>query len=201
MEYRTAARMLESYGIGSVESTYVNSANDAVKFAKGGRIVLKAISNKALHKSKAGLVKLGLSGDGEIRRAFGELVSKAKRFKPYKILAQRMANGGIEIIVGGRQDDQFGGLILLGLGGIYVETFRDFALRVCPITRFDAEEMIEQMRSKNIITHNGRATKILVNLLLKASKLISENNLSELDLNPVILRENGYDVVDIRILK
>jgi len=201
VDYIDAAKLLKSYKINSIESRYVRNADDAVKFAGKNSIVLKAISGKAIHKSKAGLVRIGLSGKEEIARAFKELNTRAKKFSPYKIIAQKMAKGGIEIIVGGRKDSQFGKLILIGLGGIYVETFRDFALRVCPITRFDAEEMVNQLKSKKVITYNGKLNGVLVNLLMSASKLMEENEISELDLNPVILRKDGYDVVDIRVIK
>ncbi|MDE1768602.1 MAG: acetate--CoA ligase family protein, partial [Candidatus Micrarchaeota archaeon] len=134
--------------------------------------------------------------------AYNDLVRKGKNLRPYKILAQEMAPGGIEIIIGGRVDPQFGRFILLGLGGIYVEVFKDFALRLCPITQQDALHMIDQLKSRNVITYNGKSTKHLVDLLLKVSKMISENgSITELDLNPIIIRENGYDAVDIRVLK
>ncbi|MGI0141086.1 MAG: acetate--CoA ligase family protein [Candidatus Micrarchaeales archaeon] len=201
MEYNAAAKLIGTYGIKSVESRYVKDANAAVLFSKGKKIALKAISDKALHKSKAGLIRLDLSGKEEIQDAFNQLSAKAKKFSPYKIIAQKMAGQGIEIIVGGREDAQFGKLILLGLGGIYVETFKDFALRVCPINLFDAKQMIAQLKSRNVITYGGKGEKNLEKLLLKVSKLLVENKMSELDLNPVIIREDGYDVVDIRILK
>ncbi len=201
VDYVEAAKLLRSYKINSVESRYVKSSDEAVRFAGKESIVLKAISGKAIHKSKAGLVKVSLSRKEEIVSAFKELNAKAKKFSPYKILAQKMAKGGIEVIVGGREDSQFGKLILIGLGGIYVETFRDFALRVCPITRFDAEEMVNQLKSKKVVTYNGKLDGVLVSLLMKVSKLIEEKKINELDLNPVILREDGYDVVDIRVIR
>jgi succinyl-CoA synthetase beta subunit len=202
LEYFEAKRLLDRYHIKSIDSKYVSSANDAAKFAKGSRIVLKLISGKALHKSKAGLVKLGLSGEKEIKSAYDELARKGRQLSPYKIIAQKMASGGVEIIVGGRTDPQFGKLILLGLGGIYVEVFKDFALRVCPITKADADDMIDQLKSKDVVTHNGKSSKMLSEVLVNVSHMLSDNkDISELDLNPIMLREDGYDAVDIRILK
>ena len=200
-EYLAGAKLLKRYGIGSIESAYVKSAQEAVSFSSGKKVVLKAISAKALHKSKAGLIKLDLSDPKDIATAFVDLQKRAKKYAPYKILCQKMAQPGIEIIVGGRNDAQFGKLILLGLGGIYVETFKDFALRLCPITRFDAKEMIKQLRSRKVVTYDGKAEMMLEELLLKVSRLLVENKLEELDLNPVIVREDGCEVVDIRILR
>ncbi len=202
LEYMAAKKLLQKYGIRSIDSSYVKSADAAVAFADGDPIVMKVLSDKALHKSKAGLVRLNLGEEKDIRKAFADLSNRAKRLRPYKIIAQRMAAPGIEMIIGGRTDQQFGQIVLIGLGGIYVEVFRDFALRICPITRYDAGDMLDQLRSKNVVTYNGKATKTLEDLLLKTSKLLAENNgIKELDLNPVIMRANGYDVVDIRILK
>ncbi len=201
LEYFKAKGLLDKQGIRSIESRYVGSAVDAVKFASDEPIVLKVISEKALHKSRAGLVMTSLAGKDDITRAYSGLERKARQLAPYRIIAQKMARSGIEIILGGREDPQFGKLVLIGLGGIYVEAFKDFALRVCPITRYDAREMIAQLKSGKVITYSGKAEKIIEDLLLKASKLLEENDrIKELDLNPVIVREDGYDVVDIRVL-
>ncbi len=202
LDYMEAKKLLDKYGIGSVESRYVSTSAEAVSFSYGNPIVLKVISDKALHKAKAGLVKPGLATKAEITGAFRELTSKAVKLKPYKIIAQKMAHSGVEIIVGGRADPQFGKFILIGLGGIYVEAFKDFALRLCPITKADSMEMLGQLRSKDIITHNGKMAGTLSAILMKVSRLLIENDgISELDLNPIIVSETGYTAVDIRILK
>lgn len=200
-DYFVVNKLLEKHGIHGVRAKYVKSAAEAVSFAAGDDVVLKLISDKALHKSKAGLVKLGLRGSREIESAYADLVRKGASLKPYKIMVQEMAAPGVEIIIGGNTDAQFGKTILLGLGGIYVETFKDFALRVCPITKYDAECMVEQLRSKNVVTYNGKAKEKIVKLLLSASSMFCDTDAKELDLNPVIVRENGYDVVDIRLLR
>ena len=200
LDYFEGKKLLDKHGIRSIDSEYVASAAEAVRFAGRSPIVLKLISDKALHKSKEGLVKLNLKRD-EIARAYAELASKGRALRPYHIIAQKMSSGGIEIIVGGRTDSQFGKLILLGLGGIYVNVFKDFALRICPITKTDAEEMIDQLRSREVITFEGKNIKMLVKLLMDVnSLLVSSNSISELDLNPVVVREKDYEAVDIRML-
>ncbi len=202
LDYFKAKGLLDRYGIDSVESRYVKSASDAVKFANGKPIVMKLLSEKQLHKSKAGLVRLGLSDSAEIKDAYDELERKGRSLKPYNIIAQQTAPNGIEAIVGGREDPQFGKLVLIGLGGIYVEAFKDFALRTCPITEYDAAEMISQLKSRDIMTHNGKSAKMLADLLIKVSKLLNDNpSIQELDLNPVIITEKGYEIVDIRVLE
>ena len=199
LEYDKARALLERYGIRSIESKYLSSGIEAAKFASGGPIAMKAISQKALHKTKSGLVELDVS-DNDAEERFRALSKKAEKYKPYRILGQRMAPKGIEVIVGGRLDDQFGKLILIGLGGIYVEVFKDFALRVCPITRYDAESMIEQLKSKNVVAADTASGKMLVDLLMRVSRMLSENDIKELDLNPIILHDKGYDAVDLRVM-
>ncbi|MGD0510320.1 MAG: acetate--CoA ligase family protein, partial [Candidatus Micrarchaeaceae archaeon] len=112
MDYGKARELLAKYRIRSVGSKYVKTAAEAIVFAKGNPIVLKAISQKALHKSKSKLIALNLISPDEITTNFNLLAKRAQKFKPYKILAQRMVKGGIEIIMGGNTDPQFGKMIL-----------------------------------------------------------------------------------------
>ncbi|HUC38733.1 MAG TPA: acetate--CoA ligase family protein [Candidatus Acidoferrum sp.] len=202
VDYDVAKRVLDKYKIRSIRSSYVTSEDIAVKFWNGkGRIVLKVLSQKALHKSKSGLVMLDLGNEDEIRSAYKALSKKAAKLKPYKIIAQEMAPKGIEIIIGGNIDAQFGKTILLGLGGIYVETFKDFALRICPITRYDALSMISQLRSKGIVAPDDKSKEMITDLIMKASKMFDENDFEELDLNPIIIHDGTYEAVDLRMLR
>ncbi len=201
LEYMQAKKLLDKYKIRSADSGYVGSVKEAVAFSAGKRIVLKLISVKALHKSKAGLVKLDLEKEDEIASAYDDLMKRGKTLKPYKILAQKMAEPGVEIIIGGNTDKQFGKMLLVGLGGVYVEAFKDVQMRLCPITKADAEDMLAELQSRNVVTYNGKAEDEIVSLLMKVSKLLVESKgVQELDLNPVVVRPNSYEVVDIRIL-
>ncbi|MDE1855069.1 MAG: acetate--CoA ligase family protein [Candidatus Micrarchaeota archaeon] len=201
LDYMQARKLLDKYKIKSIGSAYVNSAESAADFAKGKRIVLKLISEKAVHKSRAGLVKLDIDGEKEIAAAYDDLVRRGRMLRPYKILAQKMADPGVEIIIGGNTDAQFGKVLLVGLGGVYVEAFKDVQLRLCPITKADAVDMLSELQSRKIVTYDGKAEDEIVSLLMKVSKLLTENKkVSELDLNPVIVRQDSYEAVDIRIL-
>ena len=202
MDYMEAHELLKKFGIKALEAKYVSSADEAVKFSLGKPIVMKLISDKAIHKSKSGLVKLGLNSKEDIAKAFTELKAKGAELKPYKILVQRQVSGGTEIIIGGNTDDQFGKLILLGLGGIYVEVFKDVSVRVCPISRYDAESMLEGLKAKSIIAGDEKSKNMVISLLLKVSEMLVKNeSISELDLNPIILHDGTYDAVDLRIIK
>ncbi|MEM3875762.1 MAG: acetate--CoA ligase family protein [Candidatus Micrarchaeaceae archaeon] len=204
VDYEEGKNLLDKYRIKSIDSKYINNINELLKFSdslNNADIALKVISQnpEALHKSKQGLVKLDLRTEHELEKAYNELIKRAEQFKPYKILAQKMVKG-IEIIIGGKTDLQFGKVILIGLGGIYVEILKDFQLRICPVNNKDADEMIENLKSKQIILNNINKNKI-ADLLVNTSKLFFENNIVELDLNPVIIHDNNLDAVDIRIIK
>jgi succinyl-CoA synthetase beta subunit len=202
MDYMKAYNLLGKYKIRALRAAYVNSAKEAVDFAKGKMIVMKLISDKALHKSKSGLVKLSLSNPKEIESAFAELTKKGNSLKPYKVLVQEQIVSGTEIIIGGNTDPQFGKLILLGLGGIYVEVFKDVSVRVCPITDYDASEMINGLKSKQIMLQDPRNEKIIKTLLIDVSNFLVKNqNIAELDLNPIILHDGTYDAVDLRLIE
>lgn len=201
MDYMSAHKLLDKYKIRSVESRYVESAKEAVSFSKGEPIVLKVLSQKALHKSKNKLVALNLSQEKEITASYNELAKRAAQFRPYKILAQKMVRNGLEIIIGCKTDQQFGKMILLGLGGIYVETFKDFALRLCPITKYDADQMLQQLKSRSVVAPNPETAAMIKDLLMKVSDMFMENNITEMDLNPVLIHDNKYDAVDLRIIK
>ena len=201
VEYFKAKKLLEEYGIKSIESAYVSSASEAIAFSKGRPIAMKAIAEKALHKSKAGLVFLNLSGKDQIEGAFRTLSRKAKGLGSYHIIVQLMSQGGIEMIIGGKEDPQFGKMVLIGLGGIYVEVFRDFSMMSCPIASKDAAVMLSSLKSSRILAGQGNAAELLEDLLLRISRMLLANpEIKELDLNPVIIRKDGYDIVDIRMM-
>ena len=141
-----AKSLLDKYKIKSIESKYVSSIDEAIEFAKNDAIVLKVLSDKALHKTKEHLVMLNLESEKEIREAYRTLEKRGAQFAPYKILAQKMSKGGVEAILGGTIDSQFGKAVLLGLGGVYVEAFNDTAIRLCPLSKYDAMDMIDQLK-------------------------------------------------------
>jgi acetyltransferase len=123
------------------------------------------------------------------------------------VLVQPMATGGRELILGGRQDVQFGAVVLVGLGGIFVEILEEVALRVAPITRREAWEMIEELRGYKILkgTRGDRPSDIeaVVEALLRTSHLLQDfPEIEELDINPlrVFHEEEGCLALDARIV-
>jgi acyl-CoA synthetase (NDP forming) len=187
------------------------TAEEAVAAAAdlGGRVVLKIVSPQIMHKSEAGGVRLDIESPDEISRAFDEIVENARKHKPGAavrgVLVTPMAAGGIEVIVGTKIDDQFGPVIMFGIGGIAVEVLKDVAFRVLPITPRSAKRMIEDIRSVRLLNgFRGRPPadrEAISKLLLCVSEIVeSYPDIREMDLNPVIVFEKGLVAVDARIV-
>jgi len=199
LEYVEGFNLLKKYGIKVAETKVVNSLEETYEFAKNRKIVLKLYSEKATHKAKLGLVKVDLSKE-EIKEAFNYFRKIGKKFEPYEIIAQEMLKPGKEIIIGANEDSQFGKFVIVGLGGSYVEVFKDISSRLCPINKKEAREMIEEIKAKDILFKDERIKEKIAGLVAKVSKIVENENIKELDINPVMVYENSYKVVDVRIM-
>ncbi len=172
-------------------------------------VVLKIVSPDILHKSDAGGVKLNLVSENDVKTGFKQIIKNAEKYNPSAdirgVLVAPMAQKGLEIILGTKIDEQFGPVIMYGLGGIMVEIMKDVTFWVLPVSSTSCRKMIEDTRSSVILSgvrgekcYDKKALKKLISL---CSELIeSYPEIEEMDLNPVILYENGLDVVDARII-
>ena len=172
-------------------------------------VVLKIVSPDILHKSDACGVKLNLSSESEVKEGFQQIIKSAKAYNPDAdirgILVAPMARKGLEIIIGTKIDEQFGPVIMYGLGGIMVEIMKDVTFWVLPVSHASCKKMLEDTRSSVILDgvrgQKGYDKTKLRKLLLICSELIeSYPEIEEMDLNPVLLYEEGLDVVDARII-
>jgi acetyltransferase len=206
-----AKELLKIQGAPVTADRLAQTADEAVKIAKevAGEVVLKIVSPDILHKSDAGGVRTRLKKEADIRKAFKEILDNARRFDPRAdirgVLVSPMAKGGIEVIIGTKYDDQFGPVIMYGLGGIMVEVLKDVAFRVLPLTSAEARKLIAETKSHPILD-GARGTspadkKALQKLLVLCSELVeSYPEIDEMDLNPVIVHEKGLSIVDARII-
>lgn len=199
-------RLLEKYGFKLMPYGMAADLGSALKIAKkmGYPVAMKIISPQATHKTDIGGVRINIKNDEMLRLVYAEFLGivKANQLRLSGILIQRMARRGLELIIGAKKDPQFGHMIILGLGGIYVEIFRDISARLCPIAESDVDEMIEELKSHPVITgtRGKKAIDILglKKLMLKVCKFAIRENIAELDLNPVVFDENGGDIIDVR---
>ncbi|MFA6036087.1 MAG: acetate--CoA ligase family protein [Candidatus Micrarchaeia archaeon] len=206
LDFESSAAMLKRYGIRFPDYEIAKSPADASRIAKklGYPVALKLISKEIVHKTDVGGVKLNIPDEKQLAAAYSEIAAAVPKAKLDGILVQKMAPAGVELLVGGKQDVQFGPVLAFGLGGIFVEIFKDVSLRICPIEKSDALELIREIKGYPILA-GARNTKpvdegALVDLLVSMSKLMMENKVTELDLNPVMAYNKGYLAVDVRIM-
>lgn len=205
MEHESKS-ILESLGISTTGSRLALSEDEAAEIFRslGMPAVMKVLSPEVVHKSDAGGVKLNLKDEEEVRKAFREIASAFRDKQVVGVSMQSMARPGVEAIVGVTQDATFGPVLMFGLGGVFVEVLKDVAFRSIPLTEADAQDMIEEIKGYAMLKgYRGYSADIpaLKRLLLQISDLVIKNpDISEMDLNPVILYPDGYTVVDARII-
>jgi acetyltransferase len=167
---------------------------------------MKIASPDILHKTDIGGVRLNIQSEADVRDSFDLLSFRATRYMPdadiWGCQVQQQVHGGKEVIIGMNRDLQFGPLVMLGLGGIYVEALKDVAFRVAPFSRQEAAEMMREMRSyKLLLGVRGEARADLAALedaLLKVSQLVTDfREIVEMDINPLIVFEEGKGAVGI----
>ncbi len=172
---------------------------------------MKIASPDILHKSDVGGIIVGVSNEAEVREAFDTLIARARQHVPNATIwgaqVQEMVTNAREVIIGMNRDPQFGPLVMFGLGGIYVEVLRDVAFRVAPMTRLQAEEMVEEIRSYKLLAGvRGQAPAdidAIVDTLLRVSQMVNDwPEIAEMDINPLLVRDKGAGAVavDMRLI-
>ncbi len=203
-----ARSIMTAYGITIPQAQIASNPDEAVEIAQriGYPVVMKIVSPEILHKTDIGGVKLNLTGDTAVRDAFDLLMYRASRYMPgaeiWGALVQEMVPQGKEVIIGINRDPQFGPLLLFGLGGIYVEALKDVSCRIAPIARWEAEEMITEIRSYPLLRgfrgEKPSDLKAITECILRVSQLaVDFPEIVELDINPLVVNEEGKGAVAI----
>lgn len=194
--------LLRNYDIPTTKFKTISTEEDLSSISVEYPAVMKVCSAKILHKTDVKGVVLNICDNEELNKAFASL---QQRFPGEKILIENMEHPGLELIMGIVSDDSFGQSIMVGLGGVFAEALSDVSFRVIPITRYDAKEMLRELKGSKVL-ENFRGMKVdkdlAIDILLKLSKLgvDFEDYLSQMDLNPVIIRENDAVVVDAKMV-
>jgi len=207
-----ARAILEACGIKGPRTALARTPEEAVAIAEeiGFPVAMKIASPDIIHKTDIGGVRLNIQSPSEVRDAFDLLIYRATRYMPDATIwgcqVQQMVKGGKEVIVGMSRDPQFGPLVMFGLGGIYVEILKDVSFRIAPISRKEAEEMIEEVKSiqllKGVRGEPPRDLKAVVDVILRVAKLVVDfPEIVEMDINPLMVLEEGKGAmaVDVRI--
>ena len=201
-----AFEVLQAYGISVADYQVVQGKGDLQKAMEklGKPVALKVVSPEISHKSDVGGVMLNLNDFSQAEKAYEKINSLNQR-KVAGILVQKMVLDGKEIILGAKRDPSFGPVVLFGLGGIYVEILKETSLRVAPINRSEAEEMISELKATQILKgiRGERPLDIeaLVENLLRLSQLMMDfPDIEGIDINPVKVLEKGAVALDARIV-
>jgi acyl-CoA synthetase (NDP forming) len=208
-----AHAVLSAYGLPMSRSIHARDEAEAVSAAKeiGFPVVMKIISPQIVHKVDVGGVRLNLQSEADVKAAYGDLMQQVKAAKPgveiWGVLIQEMVRKGKETILGMKRDPHFGPLLMFGLGGIYVEVFRDVIFRIAPIRELGARHMIEGIKGFKLLKgFRGEPPSdidAIAQSLMRLSQLVTEfPEIEEMDINPLIVLPigSGARVVDARIL-
>lgn len=203
--------LLAEYGLDLPEAVLAANSAEAKQAAQkiGYPLAMKVVSPDIIHKSDAGGIKLDLQDEAAVEQAFAEIMAGAAKItskgRVLGTLISPMAPKGRECIIGMIRDAQFGPVIMFGLGGIFVEVLKDVAFRVAPLTAEDIAEMIQEVKGYKLLTgirgESPKDIQALKDILGKLSAIATENpEIEELDLNPVIVHEQGASIVDSRVI-
>jgi succinyl-CoA synthetase beta subunit len=213
LDEATGKRLLALYGIAVPRSVVVAGAEDAghalhqITFP----VAVKVVSSDILHKSDAGGVRVNLKTVADVQNAIREMAElpAIARARVDGWLIDEMAPAGQEVVIGGLRDPNFGPLVMVGLGGIFVEVLSDVAFRICPITRIDAEEMLDELKGSAVLNgargREAASREAIVDVLLKmggeGGLLVAHaGEIREADINPLIVSPTGAVAVDARFI-
>jgi len=210
---REAKAVLAAYGVPVVQEQLVQSAADAASAAQkvGLPVALKVESPDIPHKTEAGVIRLNLKTADEVKAAYDAVKSNAAKAAPKAkingVLVQPMVPAGAEIMVGARIDPLFGPLIVVGLGGIFVELLKDTVLELAPVTQHEAKAMLGKLKGRKLL-EGFRGSEpvnldVLADVIVRLSEFAADQqtNVAELDVNPLICVGRRVIAVDALIVR
>ena len=213
LDERAGKQLLASFDVAVPKSVVIQGAGVAAAACSSLKppLALKVMSPDILHKSDAGGVKVGLRTAAEIEEAVRAMMQRPEiaNARVDGFLLEEMAPSGVELVVGGIRDPQFGPLVMVGLGGVFVEVMGDVAFRICPITRLDAGEMLDELKGAALLRgtrgHKPVPREAVVDVLLKVGGeggflMTHGDEIAEADINPLIVSEHGAVAVDARFV-
>jgi len=203
-----AREIMEAYGLPVPRSVLAKTVEEAVEAANsiGYPVVMKVASPDILHKSDIGGVRLNVRDAEQLRDLFDLLIYRAQRSMPeaeiWGVLVQEMVAKGKEVIIGVNRDPQFGPLLMFGLGGIYVEVLKDVTFRIAPLSRQEATEMIDEIRSYHLLRgvrgEKPSDLEAIVDAILRVSQLVTDfPEIVEMDINPLTVHEAGKGAIAV----
>jgi acetyltransferase len=208
-------QVLAAYGVSMPREILAVDADAAVEAAKAidGPVALKIQSPDIIHKTEADAVALGVEGPDAVRAAFQAVMGNARAYNSdadiHGVLVQPMAPSGREIILGVNRDETFGAMLMVGLGGIYVEVMRDVVFAPAPVRPEEARALLNRLQGiallRGVRGQPPADIDALVDLMVTISRIADDwrEEISEIDLNPVLVHSEGegLTIVDALIVK
>ncbi len=208
-----ANQILKAYGLPVLDGELAKSGDQAVSIADkiGYPVVLKIVSADIAHKFDVGGVQLNLKNAEEVKAAYQTIVNSVEKQRPEAdiegLYVQRMAAGGTEVILGLKRDQAFGPVLMFGLGGIYVEIYKDVEFGVIPLSRDDMNNMIKKTKSYPLLSGARGRDRSDIDAIIDCMRRLSQlaldfSSIAELDINPLIVhaKNNGAAVADVKIV-
>ena len=199
-------QVLASYGLPVTAEILVKTPEELIKAAAkiGYPLVIKACSADIAHKTEKGLIRLDVRNDAEALTAFDEIVDSMNGAEK-TVLVQQLIRGQRELVVGLTRDPQFGPCVMFGLGGIFTEILKDSAFRVAPLEKRDALDMMQEIKSHKILDAvrglEAVDRELLADVLITVGQIGIENeNIKEIDINPVIISRGKPVAVDALVV-
>ena len=197
--------VIESAGVPVAAAALARSRKEAEQMAEriGYPVVMKGCSAELAHKTESGMVKLNVGNSEEAARVFDELTAKMKNLDG--VLIEKMVKGSREFVIGLSRDPQFGPCVMFGLGGIFAEALKDVTFRVAPLSKEDALEMIDEIKTKKILGEFRGSPAVDREALAKALVGIGElgmscDSIAEIDINPLIICGDKPVAVDALVV-
>ncbi len=198
--------LIHSAGVSTVREKLARSREEALLFAKefGYPVVLKGCSDRLLHKTEKGMVKLNLGSAEAVGAAWDDITGKDD-IGLDGVLVQEQVRGDREFVMGLIRDPQFGPCVMFGLGGIFTEVLKDASFRVAPLSEFDAEEMLEEISARDMLDEFRGSPAVDRDQLVKALVGLGDlamqyPDIAEIDINPVIVAGNKPVAVDALVV-
>jgi acetyltransferase len=198
--------ILKAYGFQTMEGRLTASLEEAVEIARfiGFPVAMKVVSPSIIHKSDLGGVRLNIGSSQEVADAYDLMMLRIKKHAPNAIVegiyVEKMAEKGLEVIIGMTRDPQFGPMLMFGLGGIFVEVMKDVTFHLAPITEAEAVQMLKSTRSYQLLEGKRGLKEVDINAIAVSLQRISQlttdfPQIVELDINPLIVGEVGNEPV------
>jgi acetyl-CoA synthetase (ADP-forming) len=198
--------VLASYGLPVTDEQLAKTPEELIKAAAkiGYPLVIKASSADIAHKTEKGLIRVDVRNNEEAKTAFNEIV-ESMNGAGKAVLVQQMIRGQRELVIGLTRDPQFGPCVMFGLGGIFTEILEDTVFRVAPLEKFDALDMMQEIKAHKILDAvrglEAVDRELLAEMLITVGRIGIENeNIKEIDINPVIISHGKPVAVDALVI-